>query len=315
MLERGDFLPGDDFWQAFLAEERLPATYRDFAIEWFMPLVAALLDRRGADSTVGADFPVEVVGLYGCQGSGKSTLGALLAAWLGEVAGLQVLSLSLDDFYLPLAQREELARDVHPLFATRGVPGTHEMAALGRVIEAVRGGAGPRLTIPQFDKATDDRAAPGIEIDPERVDLIVLEGWCVGLPPQPRDQLREPINDLEGEEDRFGVWRGAVNNALEESYREVFDLIDTQVVLKAPSFDSVFSWRWEQEEKLRSRVADSLCAGQGLMDEAALARFLQFYQRLTEWGLESMPARADLCFHLQGDRSIRKVSGDMARYY
>ena len=51
------------------------------------------------------------------------------------------------------------------------------------------------------------------------------------------------------------------------------------------------------------------------MDEAALGRFLQFYQRLTEWGLVSMPARADLCFHLQGDRSVRKVSGDMARYY
>jgi len=315
MLERVDLLPGDEFWQAFLARERLPATYRDFAIDWFGPLVAALLDRRGAGSNAGADFPIQVVGLYGCQGSGKSTLAALLAAWLEEVAGLQVLSLSLDDFYLPLSQREELARDVHPLFATRGVPGTHEVAALGRIIQAVRDRRGSSLLIPQFDKAIDDRTALGIEIEPERVDLIVLEGWCVGLPPQPRDQLREPVNDLEREEDRSGAWRGAVNKALEESYRAVFDLIDTQVVLKAPSFASVFSWRWEQEEKLRSRVAGSLCAGQGLMDEAALGRFLQFYQRLTEWGLVSMPARADLCFHLQGDRSVRKVSGDMARYY
>lgn len=315
MLERVDLLPGDDFWQAFLAEERLPASYRDFAIEWFMPLVAGLLDRRGADSAAGSDFPVEVVGLYGCQGSGKSTLAALLAAWLAEVAGLRVLTLSLDDFYLPLSAREHLAKTVHPLFATRGVPGTHEVAALYRVIRAVRDRSGSRLTIPQFEKARDDRAVLGIEIDAGHIDLVILEGWCVGLLPQPREKLLEPINDLERLEDGSGAWRVAVNMALEESYRPVFDLIDTQVVLKAPSFASVFAWRWEQEQKLRKRV-DEACAGrEGLMDRAALERFLQFYQRLTEWGLVTMPARADLCFHLQADRRIQKVSGSMADYY
>ena len=36
--------------------------------------------------------------------------------------------LSLDDLYLPKAERLRLARDVHPLLATRGVPGTHDVA-------------------------------------------------------------------------------------------------------------------------------------------------------------------------------------------
>ena len=48
------------------------------------------------------------------------------------------------------------------------------------------------------------------------------------------------------------------------------------------------------------------------MDRPALERFLQFYQRLTDWGLESLPDRADLCFHLRASRDIEGVSGPMA---
>ena len=71
-----------------------------------------------------------VVGLTGSQGSGKSTLAARLPPLLAA-RNLRAAVLSLDDLYLPKAERQRLAREVHPLLATRGVPGTHEVA-LGR---------------------------------------------------------------------------------------------------------------------------------------------------------------------------------------
>ncbi len=84
-----------------------------------------------------------VIGIAGAQGSGKSTLVRDLAERLAG-DGLRVATLSLDDLYLTRAVRQDLAARVHPLFATRGVPGTHDVA-LGLVdpgrADAGRGGA------------------------------------------------------------------------------------------------------------------------------------------------------------------------------
>jgi D-glycerate 3-kinase len=68
-----------------------------------------------------------VLGLCGAQGSGKSTLAAALARMLAR-DGTRTAILSLDDIYLTRAERLQLAREVHPLFATRGAPGTHDVA-------------------------------------------------------------------------------------------------------------------------------------------------------------------------------------------
>jgi len=53
-----------------------------------------------------------------------------LATYLFSILGDGVEVLSLDDFYLGHAARLQLARDIHPLLATRGVPGTHDIAFL-----------------------------------------------------------------------------------------------------------------------------------------------------------------------------------------
>src|SRR5699024_9400250 len=61
------------------------------------------------------------------QGSGKSTLATQLASAAAE-RGLYLACVSIDDFYLDLDARQRLARQVHPLLATRGPPGTHDLA-------------------------------------------------------------------------------------------------------------------------------------------------------------------------------------------
>ena len=95
-----------------------------------------------------------LAGLSGAQGSGKSTLAARLPSLLAD-RGLRTAVLALDDFYLTRAARQALARSVHPLFATRGVPGTHDIALLDHTITAML--QGQPATVPRFEKATDDR--------------------------------------------------------------------------------------------------------------------------------------------------------------
>lgn len=83
-----------------------------------------------------------VVGICGAQGSGKSTLSEGLAAlFRGE--GVATAVLSIDDLYHTKAVREELGRTVHPLLATRGVPGTHDVALGLKLLDELAQGALP----------------------------------------------------------------------------------------------------------------------------------------------------------------------------
>jgi D-glycerate 3-kinase len=184
----------DPTWlAAFLRAESLPA---DFAAE--IERLHAPLAARIAAVAMGPAF---VVGICGPQGSGKSTTVRVVAALL-EARGLRVATLSLDDLYLPRSDREALARDVHPLLRTRGVPGTHDVA-LGLAALDSLADAG-ETALPRFDKATDDRAPrPTWPVVAGPVDVVLFEGWCVGARPEPAARpCAAPINALERERDR-----------------------------------------------------------------------------------------------------------------
>jgi D-glycerate 3-kinase len=262
-----------------------------------VPALAELLAERIAAAPRSTGAPL-VVGLTGPQGSGKSTLAAALPSLLAG-HGLRAAVLALDDLYLPKADRERLAREVHPLFATRGVPGTHE-PALGEALLARLGQPG-ETAVPSFDKGADDRLPPDAwRRLSGRFDVIVFEGWCVGARPQPADALTQPVNDLERDEDSPGIWRRAVNEALATTYRPLFEPIGFQILLRPPGFETVFGWRRQQELPLR---AD----GRGQSD-AELARFIQHYQRLTRWIDTEMPTRADVTVQLGPARDVIAVS-------
>ena len=42
-----------------------------------------------------------------------------------------------------------------------------------------------------------------------------------------------------------------VNNQLKNNYKKLFNKIDKLVYLKAPSFNHIFKWRFDQEKKLK----------------------------------------------------------------
>jgi D-glycerate 3-kinase len=276
---------------ALIAAEGLPASYREIVDQHWRPLAARIAGE--------AQRPL-VVGINGAQGSGKSTLCRFLEALLPE-QGLRAVTLSLDDLYLTRAERQTLAREEHPLFATRGVPGTHDVALGEAILDDLR--AGRAATLPRFDKAADDRAPEGNTV-PGPVDVILFEGWCVGAVPQPAAALRDPVNRLEAEEDADGSWRREVNRRLATDYAELFGRIDRLVMLKVEGFEAVRANRRLQEQKL----AASRPGGGAIMDDDALDRFLMHYERLTRWTLQEMPERADVLIEIGPDQQPKDIN-------
>lgn len=235
-----------------------------------------------------------VIGLCGAQGSGKSTLAAQLAQ---RIDGCAVLA--LDDLYLSRAARSRLAREVHPLLRTRGVPGTHDVELGLAVLTALDRGEDVR--VPQFDKARDDRlpipSGPLLRGDTR---VLVFEGWCVGAIAQGDAALDEPVNALERDEDADGRWRRWVDRSLAGAYQRLFARIDRQVLLAAPDFAVVGDWRAEQERRLRAAAPN----GAGVLGEADIARFVAHYERLTRHILAEMPTRAALTLRLDRARNV-----------
>ncbi|MEO7050414.1 MAG: kinase [Rhodanobacter sp.] len=239
-----------------------------------------------------------VLGLSGLQGSGKSTLARVMKAQ-ARARGWATEVLSLDDFYYARSEREALSRDVHPLLRTRGVPGTHEIELLLSVLAAVPQ-ASDRLavTYPRFDKGRDTRLPPSRwPRITKRPELVILEGWALGIGPQPPGALARPINALERDEDPDGTWRRWVNKQL-RSYQPLWRKFDALIVLQAPNWDIVRRWRDEQEQELLARHAPLA------MDAATMNHFLMHFERLSRHALATLPALADTVVEYDDERHV-----------
>ena len=269
-----------------------------------------------------------LIGVGGAQGSGKSYQCRKYAETHPCVAHL-----SLDDVYFTKAERAELARRFHPLFATRGPPGTHALGLAKQTIAALRAAPLPvegergrgwgdvvqtpasvgngtptpapppsrgreQVALPRFNKAADDRA-------PEstwprfrgRPGAILFDGWCVGASALDFDPA--PINALERDDDPDGRWRAQLNKDLAERYQRFFDAFDAFIYLRAPSWEIVRRWRGEQEEETLGRPLTA-------EDETRLDRFCMHYERITRAMLNGHH-RARWIVHLDERRSVVRV--------
>ena len=280
---------------ALLEQERLPASFRRVIDAVYVPLAKRITTEANRS---GRTF---VVGLCGAQGSGKSTAAAVLKVLL-EAHGISTAVLSLDDLYLTRAERLELAARVHPLLATRGVPGTHDIELGLTILDALSSSG--HVALPRFDKAADDRSEASTWLTVQApVRVVIFEGWCVGAKAPSESALVHPINSLEKELDVDGTWRRYVNAELAGVYQTLFKRIDYLVLLAAPNFEIVYAWRLEQERKLRERLAAEANPSR-VMNEEQIACFVQHYERLTRHIIEEMRSRADVVLSLDTERRV-----------
>ena len=232
-----------------------------------------LVDLVGGLIADGPKHRPPLIAVVGAQGSGKTTLARAAAARFGAA------QISIDDVYLTRAEREAMARDIHPLFITRGPPGTHDLGLLQDLIDRLST-AGPDddTPIPDFDKRGDDRWPPERwRSFTGRPSAILIDAWCLAAPPEPEAALAEPINELEREHDPDGRWRRAVNGFVAGPYTDFAARFDAILFLQAPGFEGVLDWRCQQEADLLGVAPADLPAA----ERARLAGFIQYFERIT----------------------------------
>jgi D-glycerate 3-kinase len=91
-----------------------------------------------------------VIGLNGPVGAGKTTLCRGLQQRFAA-AGIRLAVASIDDAYLPLAERQR-AMAGNPFGVLRVPPGSHDPEALAAPIRTWRAAAEATLSLPRFDK-------------------------------------------------------------------------------------------------------------------------------------------------------------------
>ena len=245
----------------------------------------------------------KIIGLTGGQGSGKSTISQILKIILKEGFNLSTVIFSIDDFYKTLQERKAMSIKINPLFLTRGVPGTHNTSLLLKCLKNLKSKNFKKFLIPKFDKSIDDRLSKmfwqKIKTKP---DIVIFEGWCVGAFPQKNKDLIAPINVLEKEKDKKGIWRNFVNKELKTRYKKIFKLIDLMIFLKIRSFEYVYKWRSLQEKKLRVTSK-----GKKTMSNKQVKNFIMFYERITRHMLKNFSKKANFVINLDKSHRLKSL--------
>lgn len=204
------------------------------------------------------------VGISAPQGCGKTTLVSALVALLTSEAHAAA-AVSIDDFYLRGAEQEALAASApgNPLLAFRGNAGTHDLALASTTLSALRSPQGRAVAVPLYDKTLrggrGDRAPEAAwPVVREPLQVVLLEGWCLGFRPLPSD----------GAAEAQAPGLGAVNAALRAHAGAMEDYADCWVVIQVGDPSWVYSWRAQAEAVTRA-------AGKPALTEAQVADFVQ----------------------------------------
>ena len=244
------------------------------------------------------------LGLCGGQGSGKTTIAGILKIILKKFFKREIYVSSIDDFYKTLKDRDKISSSIHPLFKTRGVPGTHDTNLIKKFFIYISKKNFRKFKIPKFDKSTNDRFKKKYwHIINKRPEIVILEGWCVGAKPQSNSIIKRPVNILEKYEDKNLVWRKHVNKKLKNEYKKIFSIIDHFIFMKIPNFDLVFKWRLLQENKLKKKSQFK----KKMMSYNEIRRFIMFYQRITLQMIKDLSKSASIIMLLKKNHEIKKL--------
>jgi D-glycerate 3-kinase len=217
-------------------------------------------------------------GILGGQGTGKTTLAAILTQIL-KALGLQVCQISIDDLYKTYRDRQQL-QQIDPRFCWRGPPGTHDVELGISVLQSLRQSQNQSrnqsqqklqpVEVPRFDKSAQggmgDRTLPELV---SRADIVLLEGWFVGVRPVDPSAFETAPPPIVTAADR--AFAREVNDRLQE-YLPLWDLLDRLIVLAPTDYRYSKQWRREAEHQM-------IAAGKPGMTDAEIDQFVEYFWR------------------------------------
>ncbi len=264
---------------------------------FYIPICDFIYKNRNQNKTT------TIIGLSGGQGAGKTTISSILKLIIKKKFNLNVVTFSIDDFYKTQDQRKKMAKNIHELFLTRGVPGTHDTKLLNKLFINIKKKKFKNLFIPKFDKSKDDRTIKKkwMKLN-KKPDIVIFEGWCVGAKPQNIKKLTKPINVLEKKYDKKLIWRKKVNNELKNMYKVIFKLINKLIFLQVPSLKYVYKWRLLQEKKmsLNSNKVKT-------MSNVQIKNFIMYYERITLQMIKDLSNSSDITVRLDKKHRLSSI--------
>lgn len=262
----------------------------------WLPLALQLADNRQA-----LNRPL-IQGILGGQGTGKTTLAAILKLILLHL-GYTVLTLSLDDLYKTFADRQRLQQQDRRLI-WRGPPGTHDIDLGIAVLDQLRQPLLVPVAVPRFDKSACGGA--GDRTNPEIIagaDIVLFEGWFVGAMPINSPDIfdRAPAPILT-ESDR--LFARDMNDALRD-YLPLWQRLDRLMVLYPVDYRLSVQWRRQAEQKMRA-------SGKSGMSDAEIEDFVKYFWKalhpeLFIKPLVNNPEWVDLVIEVKADHSAGAV--------
>jgi len=238
----------------------------------------------------------EKIMIAGSQGSGKSSLSKLIKLYLEKFYYKSVVIISMDDFYLSKRQRMQLSKNIHPLFLTRGAPGTHDLELLNKKILQIFDKKFP-VYLPIFDKVTDTRKRTYRKV--LKGDVIIFEGWCAGAQPVNHSYLQKNFNNLEKYKDKNFIWRNSYNKYLNE-YQKIFSQFNYFIYFQFNQWSHVLDWKYKQELELRDKKKD-------LALKKYLKEFIQYYEKVSKWMHLKVPKYCNILIKLNAHQKIKSI--------
>ena len=168
----------DSWWSAWkqrgglqLARSAWPEGIQD---DWLLGVAFPLLSQIETLLEMGGR---PLLGLSALPGCGKTTLCDWLVQASSEL-GWSIAFLSIDDFYWP---GPELDRRMagNPWGVPRAIPGSHDLELMAKAFDQWRETG--VLNAPRFDKSLRQGRGDRSEWVCSTPDLVVLEGWFVGV--------------------------------------------------------------------------------------------------------------------------------------
>lgn len=234
-----------------------------------------------------------IVGMQGGQGTGKSTLVKYIVKSL-QKKGHTVVSFSIDDFYKSLKEREKLSKKYpsNPFYQIpRGMPGTHDLKDLELVFKKAK--AGKDFSIPHFDKSLHqgrgDRTKKLTKVS-KRVDFVIIEGWCVGLPSVSSEKFVGLCDSHKI--DPLATHHKIVLKYLKD-YQPLWKYLDFMIQLKPTSMSVHKKWRQLQEKRNK----------QG-MSAAKVSHFIEPYLPFTCLGYKKIEPDLTISIDLNHNYSL-----------